>query len=66
MRDTAGLNLSVNEILEQLPALARLKQTAEVKVGLLTSARFTFLGKDERCSQWKERGDTPKVHQGTG
>lgn len=51
MRDTVGLNLSVNEISEQLPALERLKQTAEVKVGLLRSARFTFLGKDKRCPQ---------------
>lgn len=46
MRDTDGLNLSINEIWEQLSALGKRKKTVEMKVGLLRSVGFIFLGKD--------------------
>lgn len=64
----AELNLSINEMWEQLPAPAKLEKTVEVKAGIMKGAGVTFLGKEERCHQSEERcvANTSEKHLGPG
>lgn len=65
MKDEEELNVSINEMWEQFPALGEQENTGgECRHPEIS--RSQFLGKEERSLQSEERAGTPQTHQGPG